>query len=382
MIEELKKLTQNEVRDKLKTESIGSEFITAISKRTDLDDINREIVDLKLKIDQLRRDNEGSDNYKWLQDALLSITDWGTDIFEALYKDEDVHIRNALAMNPSLPESILLELSNDSDIRVILSVISNPSCSINILKITSEDKESIFGNWIRESVALNINTPKNIIKILLKDDCRWVREAASSHESIEKSTITKLIKNGDRYVLKGLLTNPNSSVNIKSQIEEMLKDEETYPIHYIDLAQNDSYKNVDNFHTDRFFSECLKNGHRINDSYDYGGYDIDEVEGQDEEWFIENGFSPYGEMTFLHSNENYENGIKKFFQISIYLPNYEGSAINMNGLNEVLNTFNYGNYCDIEELLESHSWLLDYQDLSNLLDKIEKNNIPISPVWT
>jgi hypothetical protein len=354
MIEELKKLTQNEVRDKLKTESIGSEFITAISKRTDLDDINREIVDLKLKIDQLRRDNEGSDNYKWLQDALLSITDWGTDIFEALYKDEDVHIRNALAMNPSLPESILLELSNDSDIRVILTLASNPSCPLPIMGVFIEDKESIFGNWLRESVALNINTPKNIIKILLKDDCRWVREAASSHESIEKSTITKLIKNGDRYVLKGLLTNPNSSVNIKSQIEEMLKDEETYPIHYIDLAQNDSYENIDGFHTDRFFEKCISEGQFI-----YEGHSSGE----------------YGTKTYLYGNEHYQNGTKKFFQISIYIPNYEGCAINIEGLEKVLHHLIYEAYYDIEKLLVSHPWLCDYKDISNLLDKIEKNNI-------
>ena len=354
MIEELKKLTQNEVRDKLKTESIGSEFITAISKRTDLDDINREIVDLKIGLGKLIQENKSSDNARLLQDAFLSVTDWGKDIYDTLYKDKNPDVRNALAMNPSLPESIFLELSNDSDIRVILSVISNPSCPIKILKITSEDKESIFSNWLRESVVLNINTPKNIIKILLKDDCRWVREAASSHESIEKSTITKLIKNGDRYVLKGLLTNPNSSVNIKSQIEEMLKDEETYPIHYIDLAQNDSYKNIDGFHTDRFFEKCISEGQFI-----YEGHSSGE----------------YGTKTYLYGNEHYQNGTKKFFQISIYIPNYEGCAINIEGLEKVLHHLIYEAYYDIETLLESHPWLCDYKDISNLLDKIEKNNI-------
>ena len=374
MIEELKKLTQNEVRDKLKTESIGSEFITAISKRTDLDDLNREIVDLKIGLGKLIQENKSSDNARLLQDAFLSVTDWGKDIYDALYKDKNPDVRNALAMNPSLPESILLELSNDSDIRVILSVISNPSCPIKILKITSEDKESIFGNWIRESVALNINTPKNIIKVLLKDDCRWVREAASSHESIEKSTITKLIKNGDRYVLKGLLTNPNSSVNIKSQIEEMLKDEETYPIHYIDLAQNDSYKNIDGFHTDRFFEKCISEGQFIYESVDSDEYDMDELEGQDEEWFNENQISAYGTKTYLYGNEHYQNGTKKFFQISIYIPNYEGCAINIEGLEEVLDNISYEAYYDIEELLECHPWLCDYRDIIDLIDRIEKNN--------
>jgi|GEM_PF-698484 outer membrane protein assembly factor BamB len=227
---EVKKLTQNEVRDKLKTESIGSEFITAISKRTDLDDINREIVDLKLRLAKLRRDNEGSDNYKWLQDALLSITDWGKDIFEALYKDEDVHIRNALAMNPSLPESILIELSNDSDKRVKLSVLSNSSCPKDLLIKGSEDTENYASSRVRWAVALNKSAPKSIIDKLLKDEYRWVREAASSHKWVKDTKISDLVKSGDRYTLKGLLENPNSKDGIKAEITKKLEDENKYPV--------------------------------------------------------------------------------------------------------------------------------------------------------
>ena len=165
----------------------------------------------------------------WLEDFCLSGVQPITVIIE-------------VAKNPSVDEYLLEELIDNSDIRVKLSVISHPSCTINILKIASEDKESYFSQWLRESVALNKNTPGDIIELLLKDEHRWVREAASSRESVDNTTITKLIKSGDRYVLKGLLKNPNSTAKIKSQVEEMLKDEETYPIHYIDIAQDESFQ--------------------------------------------------------------------------------------------------------------------------------------------
>jgi len=228
--EKERQLTQAEIREILKTESIGSELISSLSEETDLDDLNSEIVDLKLKLAKLRLDNEGSDNYKWLQDSLLSITDWGTDIFEALYKDEDVHIRNALAMNPSLPESILLELFNDEDTRVKLSVISNPSCPVNILIEGSKDTENYASSRVRRAAALNKNAPKVIIDKLLKDEYRWVREAASSHKSVKGKKISDLVKSADRYILKGLLENPNSKDGIKAEIRDKLVDESKYPI--------------------------------------------------------------------------------------------------------------------------------------------------------
>ncbi|SVC60342.1 uncharacterized protein METZ01_LOCUS313196, partial [marine metagenome] len=85
----------------------------------------------------------------WLEDFCLSGVQPITVIIE-------------VAKNPSLDEYLLEELIDNSDIRVKLSVISHPSCTINILKIASEDKESYFSQWLRESVALNKNTPGDI----------------------------------------------------------------------------------------------------------------------------------------------------------------------------------------------------------------------------
>ena len=128
----------------------------------------------------------------------------------------------------------------------VLEQVSNPSCSEDILIKASDDNENYTSSRIRCAVALNKNTPKSIIDKLLKDENRWVREAAVSNELVKKEEITELVKNGDRYILKGLLENPNTSEGIKTEISEMLKDEEKFPIEtdtYV-IQISDTYESV------------------------------------------------------------------------------------------------------------------------------------------
>jgi len=213
-----------------KSESIGSELITVIAERSDLDDVTREIVDLKVKLAELRTQHKEDSGYAWLEESLLSITGWGKDIFEALHRDDDEHIRSAVAKNPSLPEEMLSELIEDSESVVKLSALANPSCTKTILKKASEDTENYSSSRVRKAVALNPNIPKDLINKLIKDEYRWVREAASSHESVKDKEISDLVKSGDRYILKGLLENPHCTDGIKKEITKKLEDENKYPI--------------------------------------------------------------------------------------------------------------------------------------------------------
>ena len=213
-----------------KSESIGSELITAIAERSDLDDITREIVDLKIKFAKLGEQHKEESGYAWLEESLLSITDWGRDVFDAIYKDDEEHIRSAVAKNPSLPEKMLSELVEDSQSSVKLSALANPSCTKTILKKASEDTENYSSSRVRKAVALNTKTPKAVLNKLLKDEYRWVREAASSHELVKDKEISDFVKSGDRYILKGLLENPHCTDGIKKEITKKLEDEKKYPI--------------------------------------------------------------------------------------------------------------------------------------------------------
>jgi len=216
----------------VKSESIGSELIIAISERNELDDITREIIDLKVKLAELKMQHQEDSGYAWLEESLLSITDWGRDVFEAIYKDKDVYIRLAVAKNPSLPVAMLSELMEDSESSVKLSALANPSCSKTILKKASEDTENYSSSRVRKAVALNTKTPKAVLNKLLKDEYRWVREAAASHPDINTQAIKKLITTGDRYILKGLAVNPNCDKVVQDRINNMLEDEEKYPVEY------------------------------------------------------------------------------------------------------------------------------------------------------
>ena len=323
-----------------------TEHITKLIKENNYGSGSKEGDELILKIASHPNTDDA-----WLEDFCLSGVQPITVIIE-------------VAKNPSVDEYLLEELIDNSDIRVKLAVIAHPSCTINILKIASEDKESYFSQWLRESVAINKNTPGDIIELLLKDEHRWVREAASSRESVDNTTITKLIKSGDRYVLKGLLKNPNSTAKIKSQVEEMLRDEETYPIHYIDIAQDESFHNIDDFHPERFFRECINEGEYLYESTDSDDVDMSREFYYSEEYFTKNEINPYGTITYLHKN--------KFYQISVYIPDYRGCSVNIVGLDEVASQIVDEAYNGIEDLLDNHPWLSDYREIINLLDKIEK----------
>ena len=151
---------------------------------------------------------------------LMELPDWATNKY----------LRLAASKNPSLPEKYLLELLNDENINIKVAAFTNPSCSMEILEKGSNDTENYASSRVRRAVALNINTPKNIIDKLLEDEYRWVREVASSHKSVKGKQISDLVQNGDRYILKGLLENPNSTDGIKSDITKKLEDENKYPV--------------------------------------------------------------------------------------------------------------------------------------------------------
>tara|TARA_Y200000002_G_scaffold244431_1_gene202210 strand:+ start:3242 stop:5833 length:2592 start_codon:yes stop_codon:yes gene_type:complete len=215
----------------LKSASVGSEMIDIISKRANIDELSLKIVNLKLKLAKLIQ--ETPDNSSFLQESLLSNTDWGKEVFEALCQDENPDIRNALAINPYIPESIISLLFKDEEHKIRVTVVSNPYCSKEMLIKASSESENYLSSLIRKAVALNANAPKEVIDKLLKDKYRWVRESAASHSSIKTEEIMSIVEaqekdingvlTGDYYLLKGLLNNPNCAEADKAKINVKLK---------------------------------------------------------------------------------------------------------------------------------------------------------------
>jgi len=224
-------LPTNKLLGIAKKEDISSNMIRLLSYREDLDEITREIVDFKRKFAELNEQHKDDSNYAWLEESLLSITDWGRDIFESVYLDPNEHIRNAVSKNPFLTK----DLSDKykvvyGEFSEKLDLLSDKKLAIEYLEELSKDKSNYNASRIRKAVALHPNTPLNIIELLLKDDTRWVRESAAMHPGIDQKKITKMISKADRYILKGFSKNPNCDKESKTNIDTMLEDLDKYPI--------------------------------------------------------------------------------------------------------------------------------------------------------
>ena len=171
----------------LKSESIGSKLFTTISERSDLDDISRKIIDVKLKIAEQQAKHIEDKNYDWLSESKLSEKDWGSDVFESIYMDDNPQVRIAVAKNPHIPLEILSEFANDFS--------------------------DYTSSRIRKVVASNPNTPKELINELLEDEYRWVREAAVYNSSMSKEEIGLFLQKEEqnafptKYYLKHVDTN-------------------------------------------------------------------------------------------------------------------------------------------------------------------------------
>jgi len=217
---------------KVRDENVGSEFIDEILNyihgvSVELDEKTVEILKFKSDLAKLIKDHK---NDVWVEKSKLSSIDLGKECFEAIYNDKNRNIKLAVAKNSFTPENLLIELLGDCNVHIQLAVLSNPNSSDKILKIASEDNKYYLSSRVRKEVALNPKCSKTIVDKLLKDEYRWVRRAAASHPAIDRAEITKLSGTGDRYVLQGLASNPNCPKAEVKSINDLLTDQEKYPI--------------------------------------------------------------------------------------------------------------------------------------------------------
>ena len=243
-----------------------------------------------------------------------------------------------------------------------VSIISNPSCNKAVLALASEDTGNYSSSRVRKTVALNSGTPKVVIDKLIIDEHRWVREAAASHPTIDKQKIDELIKTGDRYLLKGLASNPNCTKTTKDNINSLIKDEEKYPLHWIETVESHKMDGVP-VHPKRFWLELGSKATTAEWLYDKiydgdGGYtDIDIDEWNEGEDLGEVGYAYY----LWVDCPKYTNTNAAFFQVNVYLPNQEATDIYIVPLDDVISDLIEKNYREeIEDLFERYPWISDF----------------------
>ena len=234
------------------------------------------------------------------------------------------------------------------------------------IKKLSQDKGNYSSSRIRKTVAQNSLTSLEIIEILVGDEHRHVREAAAAHPAIDKNKIEELSTSTDRYILNGLLANPNCPKSLKENIQNQLKDEEKYPRHLMDIAFSNEFYHLDEVNPNKFWAyELMEEAELLYNEFEN---EDGESEFDFEDWH-EDCFD-YGQAYYLYTNcPDYVPAKAAFFQVNVYLPNNEGSGINIIDFDEVVDTLLKYHDWNAETLFELHPWIADYKNEEDIQEK-------------
>jgi hypothetical protein len=117
-----------------------------------------------------------------LDDKYVIVTnkDTAVMILIKLSTDNDPFIREYVAENNKTPANILKTLSTDKNVRVRGAVAGNPSTHPDTLTVLAYDGND-YWSTIREAVARNLATPRNILKQLHCSDNIFVRECVAAN---------------------------------------------------------------------------------------------------------------------------------------------------------------------------------------------------------
>ena len=122
-----------------------------------------------------------------------------------------------IALNPNTPPEILAELSLDNNEGVRKSVAQNPSTSVDVLRELSKNENET----VRCYVALNPNTPVETLVELSRDQDSEVRRYLARNPNTPVEIANK-IKNteSERFVTRDLAKNPDTSADVLRELSQ------------------------------------------------------------------------------------------------------------------------------------------------------------------
>ena len=223
-----------------KNTSVDESELKSIAARTDLDNNCRELVDLKINL-QEQSEWKRQSSKEWIEKTGISIKEWSNDIFESLASDKSITIRSAILANPFLPKNILTETMKKEHITFDekMSVLKNPSCSQELLTVFSKDVKNYSSSRLRKKVAMHPSTPKEIVNQLLEDEYLWVRQAAAQNSNLKQNEIDRILDEMNKkypsvhtYQIKsngyGIVESTGGSVSIDDVIEAIQSGEDDW----------------------------------------------------------------------------------------------------------------------------------------------------------
>ena len=129
----------------------------------------------------------------------------------SLHKNKEV--REKIAVNKNTPEDVIIRLINDSDENVRAEALGRNCISEDVLR-----KNHTHPYWyIRYRIVHNINCPQDIINVHAGDQEWTVREAVAN-KTKDEAILLKLAQDESSQVIRAILRNTNINENIISEI--------------------------------------------------------------------------------------------------------------------------------------------------------------------
>lgn len=124
-----------------------------------------------------------------------------SDVLATLAKDINDDVCNSVAVNPKTPNNVLAILSKDVNPETRRRVASNPYTHTDIIKILARDTYNFSKSeyesprlYIQEAIALNPNSPPEVLEELSKSDNKNVREAVVFNSNNLKKDVSEHVR--------------------------------------------------------------------------------------------------------------------------------------------------------------------------------------------
>jgi len=109
-----------------------------------------------------------------------------------LSQDKSLQVRMAVALNPNTPEDVLRKLAKSKEFGIFVwkAVAENPNTPVDVLILLAQNED-----WrVREEVAWNKNTPAEVLKKLANDTSWGVRHTVTMNPNTPEDVLRKLAK--------------------------------------------------------------------------------------------------------------------------------------------------------------------------------------------
>jgi hypothetical protein len=137
-------------------------------------------------------------------------------VLRMLSNDDHGLVREGIAMNKETPVDILYKLADDQLLSVRVGLVRNPSSSKRLFERLYRGSDDEPGG-MAESLAMSHFTPPQILTKLSKSESTSVRIKVASNHNTPIKTLTKLCKDQHPFVVRSVLSNAIYSPELKKE---------------------------------------------------------------------------------------------------------------------------------------------------------------------